>query len=232
MNRLLAATAVLLGALTAPARAQPATPLFAADTPLQLTITAPLKTLIGNRESEQIVTGTLTGPDGHALPINVKLRGITRRTEEVCAVSAAAHRFSPDRLRRSLFAGQKQLKLVTHCRNSAGFQQYLLLEYAAYRMYNLLSPRSFRVRLAQIDYRRRRGTIARFEESAFSSRICATSRSATGCAERRAGERIPVAELSTPGRRALRLFQYMITNLDWSMRAGPPGDALLPQCAS
>ena len=41
-----------------------------------------------------------------------------------------------------MFAGQKRLKLVTHCRDNATFQQYVLLEYAAYRMYNLLTPKA------------------------------------------------------------------------------------------
>ena len=52
----------------------------------------------------------------------------------------------------SLFAGQRQLKLVTHCRASEGFQQYVLMEYATYRLYNQLTPMSFRARLAKIDY--------------------------------------------------------------------------------
>lgn len=220
MTRLFAA---LLLACAAPAAAQQPTPLFAADTPLQLTIIAPLKPLIGNRESEQSVPGSLTGPDGQALPINVKLRGITRRTAEICAFPPLRIDFAGAPPATSLFAGQKRLKLVTHCRNAPGFQQHLLLEYAAYKMYNLLSPRSFRVRLAQIDYRDAGGKPIISRSGFFIEDLRDVARR-NGTVERRAGVRIPVAELSAADAARYSLFQYMIANHDWSMRAGPPGD--------
>jgi hypothetical protein len=106
-----------------------------------------------NRAADAVVAGTLTDPNGIALPISLSLRGLTRRAADVCDFPPLRVRFTGAPPPQSLFAGQKSLKLVTHCRNSASFQQYLLLEYSAYRMYNLLTPRSFRVRLANIDYR-------------------------------------------------------------------------------
>jgi len=44
------------------------------------------------------------------------------------------------------------LKLVTHCRGSREHQQYVLREYLAYRIANILTPRSFRARLATATY--------------------------------------------------------------------------------
>ena len=38
-----------------------------------------------------------------------------------------------------------------------------------------------------------------------------------------AGERIPIADLSAPDAARYALFQHMIANHDWSMRAGPVG---------
>lgn len=223
MKRLLAAAAFLLCAFAAPALAQPVTPLFASDAPLSLTVTAPLKTLIGNRESNQIVSGTLTGADGQALTIGVKLRGITRRTEEICAFPPLRIDFTGAPPASSLFAGQKRLKLVTHCRNSPAFQQHLLLEFAAYKMYNLLTPRSFRVRLALIDYRDADGRPIITRSGYFIENLRDVAQR-NGTSERRAGVRIPVADLSAPDAARYGLFQHMIANHDWSMRAGPPGD--------
>ena len=94
----------------------------------------------------------LVDPSGQSLPINLQLRGITRRTSEICDFAPLRVDFTAAPPATSVFAGQRRLKLVTHCRNSASFQQYVLLEYAAYRLYNLLTPRSFRVRLANITY--------------------------------------------------------------------------------
>src|SRR6185369_7014294 len=122
----------------------------------------------------------------------------------------------------SLFAGQKKLKLITHCRNSASFQQYVLLEYAAYKIYNVLTPHSFRVRLANIDYVDSNGR-------PIISRIGYFLEDLKEVAERNgtkvthAPERIPVPDLSSPDAARYGLFQHMLANHDWSMRAGPVG---------
>src|SRR5690349_18595440 len=132
-------------ALAAPAAAQVPEPLFAANDPIHIRIQAPLTNLARNRNSSVSVVGTLTDPAGQPLPVNLQLRGITRRTSDTCDFPPLRVDFAAPPPAASLFSHQKRLKLVTHCRNSAAFQQYVLLEYAAYRMFNLLSPKSFRV---------------------------------------------------------------------------------------
>ena len=147
----LALAALVALAFPAPA-ALAADPLFASSDPIQLTIKAPLAYLMRNRDSQAPVSGVLIDPSGQSLPVNLQLRGITRRTSEICDFAPLRVDFTAAPPATSVFAGQKRLKVVTHCRNSASFQQYVLLEYAAYRLYNLLTPRSFRVRLANITY--------------------------------------------------------------------------------
>lgn len=224
MRHFLASLAVVALALAAPAAAQqPATPLFASDAPIRLTVTAPLQGLIHNRESGQRAAGSLTEADGRVLPISLKLRGITRRTAEVCDFPPLRVDFTAPPPAASLFAGQDKLKLVTHCRNSPSFQQYLLLEVAAYRMYNLLTPHSFRVRLAEIDYRDPGGRELMTRTGFFIEDLRDVARR-NGMRQIHAGERIPVADLSAPDAARYALFQHMISNHDWSMRAGPPGE--------
>lgn len=46
----------------------------------------------------------------------------------------------------------KKIKIVTHCRNSTQYNSYVLKEYLAYKIYNLISPVSFRVRLIRMTY--------------------------------------------------------------------------------
>src|SRR5439155_10153560 len=130
-------------AMAAPARAAAEKPLFASSDAIHIVIQAPVSTLARNRENQGSISGTLTDPSGLSLPINLQLRGITRRTSEICDFPPLRVDFTAPPPASSLFAGQKKLKLVTHCRNAESFQQYVLLEYAAYRMYNLLTPRSF-----------------------------------------------------------------------------------------
>ena len=44
------------------------------------------------------------------------------------------------------------MKVVTHCNNSKVYSEYVLKEYLIYKIYNILSPVSFRVRLIRMKY--------------------------------------------------------------------------------
>ena len=221
--RLVAAFACLALAMAAPAPAQQAAkPLFAAMDPIHIVIQAPLSTITRNRQSQDVIAGTLTDPSGQSLPISLALRGITRRTSEVCDFPPLRVDFTAPPPATSLFAGQKKLKLVTHCRNAPSFQQYLLLEYAAYRMFNLLTPDSFRARLATIDYRDASGRPIVSRVGYFLEDLSDVAHR-NGLKVVHAGERIPVSYLASPDAARYALFQHMLGNHDWSMRVGPPG---------
>ena len=46
----------------------------------------------------------------------------------------------------------KRMKVVTNCRDSEAFNEYVLKEYLCYKIYNIISPVSFRVRLMKMTY--------------------------------------------------------------------------------
>jgi hypothetical protein len=210
-------------ALAVPAAAQADDPLFATSDAIHIAITAPLPELMRSRGNKAAVPGTLTDPAGHALPVSLRLRGITRRTKDVCDFPPLRVDFTAPPAADSLFAGQRKLKLVTHCRKSPNFDQQVLLEYAAYRMYNLLTPRSFRVRLANIDYRDSDGRPITSRIGFFLEDLGDVARR-NGVAEVHAGPRIPVSFLTPADAARYALFQHMIANHDWAMNAGPAGD--------
>ena len=208
-------------ALSAPASAQQPKPLFATSEPIHITIQAPLSGLIRSR-SDAVIQGTLTDPTGQALPIALSVRGITRRAADVCEFPPLRVQFTSPPPPASLFAGQKKLKLVTHCKNNPAFQQYVLLEYSAYRMYNVLTPHSFRVRLANVDYRGADGRPIVSRVGYFLEDLGDLARR-NGMKETRAPEIIPNTDLKSADAARYALFQHMISNHDWSMRAGPKG---------
>ena len=208
-------------ALSAPAVAQQPKPLFAASEPIHITIQAPLGGLIRSR-SDAVIQGTLTDPNGQALPVALSVRGITRRSSDVCEFPPLRVQFTSPPPSASLFAGQKKLKLVTHCKNNPAFQQYVLLEYSAYRMYNLLTPHSFRVRLANIDYRGADGRPIISRVGYFLEDLGDLAKR-NGLKETHAPELIPNNDLKSADAARYALFQHMISNHDWSMRAGPKG---------
>ena len=213
---------LLAAAVSAPPAAQQSDPLFASSEPIHIVIQAPIPTLARNRSSDAAIAGTLTDPSGQQLPISLSLRGITRRSADICQFPPLRVQFGAAPPTSSLFAGQKKLKLVTHCRNDPGFQQYVLLEYAAYRMYNLLTPHSFRVRLANIDYRDSGGAPIVSRVGYFIEDLGDVAKR-NGMKQTHAPDRFEMTYLNPTDAGRYALFQHMLANHDWSMRAGPAG---------
>jgi hypothetical protein len=123
----------------------------------------------------------------------------------------------------SLFEHQKHLKLVTHCRRSADFQQKVLLEYAAYRLYNLMTPESFRARLANIDYIDETGRPYISRIGYFLEETSDVAKR-NGMTEAHMPDTIAGELLDPVASARFAIFEYMISNYDWSMRAGPKGE--------
>jgi hypothetical protein len=218
--------ATLFCAAAASAQAGPK-PLFASDAMLRLTIRGPVtqiaQTADRSRQPRDAVL-MVAGAAPETLAIQLSPRGITRLKRDVCQFPPLRVRFQGTPPPGSLFAGQRQLKLVTHCRSIASFQQYLLLEYAAYRLYNQLTPASFRVRLATIDYvgDNDRPIISRL---GFFIEDIDDVAARNGMQRAVVGSRVSTSQLSRADATRVALFEYMIGNRDWSTRAGPPGDA-------
>lgn len=214
----------IFGLLATPAVAQ-TTPLFASDEPIRLTIQGPISAIVrGAEDSEEAHDGVLrlAGSPG-SYPIRLSARGITRRLKQTCTFPPLRVEFVLPPAAPSLFAGQKRLKLVTHCRSQENFQQYLLLEYSAYRIFNLISPKSFRVRLATVDYAEPNGKVSVTRIGFFIEDFDDVAKR-NGTVKAKVAERILSTQLEPRQAARLALFEYMIGNLDWSMRAAPKGE--------
>ncbi len=221
---LILALAATSGAwLVPPALAAPAKTLFASEDVLHLTITAPFGRLKSARTDSDAVDGTLVvdGASPETLPIKLVARGITRRRSDVCQFPPLRMEFPQKPAETSLFAGQKKLKLVTHCQNAADFNHYQLLEYAAYKLYNVLTPQSFRARLATIDYLDGAGKPT--TRMGFFLEDASDVAKRNDLQQAKAGPRVLVATLNPPAAARFATFEYMIGNLDWATNGGPAG---------
>ena len=223
MRPLLLAMLALVATPALAKEPKPATPLFASDTPIHVRIQGPMSDLAEKRGNVPL-PGILTLPDtGATFAVALSPRGITRREKDICAFPPLRVDFTQKPAAGSLFDHQKRLKLVTHCKTSSDFQQKVLLEYAAYRMYNLLTPLSFRARLASIDYVDKDGRPYTSRFGFFIEDIDDVA-ARNGMVKAVTPDRIPVGQLEPRGAARFALFNYMISNLDWSMRAGPAGE--------
>src|SRR5215467_8083545 len=133
-------------------------PLFSTETPLEFTLTADFKTVNKDRNpnSTKVFPATLTvaKADGSqaTFPLNIRTRGHVRRMSRTCTFAPLRLEFDTEKTKGTVFEGHKNLKLGTHCRDADLFEQYVPREYSAYKIFNLMTPRSFRARLAKATY--------------------------------------------------------------------------------
>ena len=198
----------------------PPTPFFASDAPIHVTIQGPISALVSNR-SETPRPASMT-VDGVTYPIALSARGITRKMGDICDFPPLRVELTAAAAPGSLFDHQHRLKLVTHCKRSADFQQKVLLEYSAYRLFNLITPMSFRARLANIDYLDSNGRPYVSRVGFFLEDFGDVARR-NGMVEAHMPSTVAIQQIEPGSAARFAVFEYMISNYDWSMRAGPAG---------
>ena len=131
-------------------------PLFRSNEILDVRITAPISTLLAERPIDEELPGTFqyTNSAGEAVQFDIKLRtrGRFRRDKDNCRFPPLRLNFVASQTKGTLFHKQNKVKLVTHCQNSSRYAEVLLREYVAYRLLNVMTDASFRVRLLRITY--------------------------------------------------------------------------------
>jgi hypothetical protein len=192
--------------------------LFRVTEPLSVTLTANWRAVNGDRNPESTRTWPATiefAKDDGALvsmPVQVGTRGHARL--KICSAPPLRLEFPKDQTKGTVFDGHGALKLGTHCHND--YEEYVLREYAVYVLYNLLTPRSYRARLAKVTY-----------VDAASKRVNGTKyglfiEDADDVAKRLDGQivdlqKVTFARVDMETLTLMMLFEYMIGNTDMSM---------------
>lgn len=202
-------------------------PLFQKEGVIKITIEAPFKTLIkSSKSSKEAFDGKLIlmAPEGaREFSVKVSPRGLSRRTFGICKFPPLKVNFKKKTMPGTLFEGQDKLKLVTHCQKSDRFQELYLREYAAYKVYNILTPLSFKVRMAEITYIDTEGKMDPLTRFGFFIEDIDHVGDRAGLEELKI-EKIRRSQLAPRQATLYALFQYFIGNLDWSNTQGPPGN--------
>jgi len=204
---------------------RPTGPLFSSNELLQVTITADFGDVFKGRDTlrprVRPARLTVAGDDGapRTVPVSLSTRGHFRLKPTTCPFAPLRVVFDTSGAGGTPFARQRALKLSTHCRTgNHELEQNVLREYLAYRIYNLMTDRSFRARLARVTYAEARDTSKRVTAYGFFIE-----------SERDLGRRIGARLLEARGGKfadfdpaqtdLLSVFEYMIGNTDFSIWA-------------
>jgi hypothetical protein len=195
-------------------------PLFATSAPLVFTLDTDLRRLLRDRGNDRKEHGATLryvaeGGDTVSLHVDLRTRGLFRLKQ--CAFPPLRLDFPASRVKGTTFAGQDKLKLVTHCRASQSpYEQNILQEYVLYRIFNVLTERSLRARLAHVTYRDSTG----HDEPLTRYAVLLENEAQLA---RRLGTTIVTSDkvhdlLIEPDDGTLvAMFQYLIGNTDWSI---------------
>jgi len=197
--------------------------LFQSDEPLYLTLSMDVKTVIRDNEEKENHPAEISYTDQEGneikLPVEIRVRGNFRKDPVNCDFPPLRLNFSDTTVINTVFAGQDKIKLVTHCRTRQDlYEQNVLKEYLAYKLYNLFTEESFRVRLVHLTYADTRGKIDTLEKMAFLIEPNQQMARRNGC-EILEVKRIQQERTNRHKINVLSVFQFMIGNTDWSVPA-------------
>lgn len=199
-------------------------PLFRSTDPLPFTLVADFSLINRDRdpESAKRYAGVLQLPSENgavaSIPVQLSARGHARRNRLVCDVVPLRLEWAKADLKGTVFDGQSELKLVTHCANDDDYEQRVLIEYLAYRLVGLFTPFSFRARLASVTY------VDRARKKTPPARYGILLENDEDLARRLEGRLYPVTGrqfrfLDREAVVSMSLLQFMIGNTDYSIMA-------------
>jgi len=197
-----------------------ALPLFAANDVLPVTLVGDFKAINKDHDpnSKQQYPGALRTADNKELQVQFRARGHVRRMSKTCDYVPLKVEFVKKETKGTVFAEQDALKLVVQCSGGGDYEQYILREYLAYRIYNVITHRSFRARLAKVTY------VDRASGKPTGTRLGIFLEDEGDVARRMEGrvvdlQRLLFENLQNDSLMPTMIFEYLIGNTDMSIFA-------------
>ena len=194
------------------------TDLFDSEQVMEITLRGDLKTLFKDRgnDSKYYKASIQYSADKENIdiPIQVKTRGHFRKIAGNCQYPPIQLNFAKQTTpKNSVFWGQNKMKLVTNCQGD----QYVINEYLVYKLYNLITPKSFKARLVMVTYE----DTVKNKISAPSYGILLEEEDQMAARNNSISiEKIGIMPQVTQKEDFLRMavFEFMIGNTDWSVQ--------------
>lgn len=188
---------------------------FTEEGVITMDLSTDMKRLVTVKKADdyQPATVTMAFPDSTKATAVMRLTARGQFRRENCFVPSIKLDFNDT---TSPLATLKKLKLVVGCGTSGDDEKLILKEYLCYKIYNTLTPMSFRVRLLRINYTDTRKKIKSYSQYGFLIEDVDDLAKRNECREvddKPYGQERTDREQMT----LVSIFQYMIGNTDWSV---------------
>lgn len=195
--------------------------LFSQDEVLHLSIKTDINSFLEHKKSETAQKALIKIKGEQDFPntwvVDLSARGKHRKM--TCDFPPVKLKFDKSSLKKNNLKKFRTLKLVTHCGDRAEAQELLQKEYLAYKIYNLLTPHSFRVQLVKVDWQDSGDNFEIGEKWGIIIEHKDEIAHRFECSEHD-NDGVFHHELNTSNASIAYMFQYMIGNHDWNLESG------------
>ena len=126
--------------------------LFSAEEPLYLTLKFDVKALQKTRRQDVYHDAEMTNVVSEEFQVTnsvqVKARGTFGR--DICTLPPIWLNIGHAGIKADSLQDVIRMKMVVRCKNAAQYEPYVLKEYLVYKIYNIITPLSYRVRLVRL----------------------------------------------------------------------------------
>jgi len=192
---------------------------FDGDEPLKITLKYDITSFIKNKNKAEYMDAELIVYNKNEAPITKNIRIIARGNfrKGQCYFPPLFLNFKTDTIKRTELQGMNKIKVVTHCTTGKNNDLIVLKEYLAYKLYNTLTEKSFRVRLLDITYIDTGKKQHQYQEMGFVIEPVGLVAKRNNCVLIEPtivrGENLVEEDADRSA-----LFQYMISNTDWRFK--------------
>ena len=207
---------ILFSAITAKSQAKPidAVEFFKDDRVINMTLTVDMKNLVtAKRDTNNVpATVTMAFPDSTVITEDIKMKPKGEFRRKNCYIASLQLDFKKQ---GAPLTSLKKIKLIGGCSKSSSDEQLLLKEYLTYKIYNLFTDMSFRVRLLNVTYKDSREKAKPYTQYAFMIEDFDEMAKRNQCVKRETG--LQNEQTDRKQMTLVSFFQYMIGNTDWSV---------------
>lgn len=199
----------------------PETSIFDLEEPLDISLKYDITSFIRHKSKGEYLPAKLNihlnETDSIVKNIRLKARGNFRRGH--CFFPPIYLNFKTDPIKTTELEGIRKIKMVTHCSTSKSYQNYILKEYLAYKIFNILSDKSFRVRMLCINYIDTGKKARNYQQRGFLIEPVDLLVKRHNSIEVD-GEKVRGINVKNYDIDVVALFNYMIANTDWRAKGG------------
>jgi hypothetical protein len=126
--------------------------LFSAEEPLILTLRFDVKALQKTRHQDVYHEAVMIHMVGSEFQVTHSVQVKARETirQKICALPPMWLNIGNSGIKTDSLQDGFRMNMVLRCKNAAQFEPYVLREYLAYKIYNIITPLSYRVRLVKL----------------------------------------------------------------------------------